>query len=51
MRSQTNDNPQRKPLPYENSATPPTERAEWVSLIVTLAFCLAAAIVYFARFG
>jgi hypothetical protein len=28
----------------------PSERGAWIGLIVTLAFCLAAAIVYLARY-
>ena len=37
------------PLNYERPPTEPDECGAWVGLIITLALCLAAAIVYLAR--
>jgi hypothetical protein len=39
-----------KPLDYARPTPAPSERSAWIGLIITLAFCLAAAIIYLARF-
>jgi hypothetical protein len=36
-------------LNYARPSSEPNERGAWIGLIITLAFCLAAAIVYLAR--
>jgi hypothetical protein len=39
------------PLNYQRPPSVPNERGAWIGLIITLAFCLAAAIIYLARHG
>ena len=41
--------PRRQPLEYGRRAAPSSGRGAWIGLIITLAFCLAAAIIYLAR--